>query len=290
MNYFTEWNAISERINGVRRAVEFFTTNQRSRMFKKEEVSAVPMTYEHLGRMCYRTAYEIFGFSVRYEGVLSPLAVDAMNDFRRTWPEIDGKVWDRSRVFAAVTHLLAIQSEFTFFTSDTDQLIRSQTERAFLHLQRLLVADQLFARRWRSAFNGGELQCEKLGAAHLLWHGIWAFKTSAEGGRTDIAFNEPLDKFERRAADGLILTEWKKSSVENASEMFEVALRQSRRYASDTLAGVELSDVRYLVVVTPKEVPFSKIPDDFVKSDVLYRHINIAITRKTPSEDARSNQ
>src|SRR3989442_569356 len=36
------------------------------------------------------------------------------------------------------------------------------------------------------AFEAGVPACESLGACHLLAHSVWAFKTSAEGERTDL--------------------------------------------------------------------------------------------------------
>jgi hypothetical protein len=53
--------------------------------------------------------------------------------------------------------------------------------------------------------------CERLGATHFLWHGLWAFKVNVEGARTDPATFEPIDDREAQTSGGArVLTEWKK--------------------------------------------------------------------------------
>jgi hypothetical protein len=55
---------------------------------------------------------------------------------------------------------------------------RSRVERAFEHLNRSLVVDGDLKGRWLRAFMEREEECEKLGAVHLLQHGVFAFKPS----------------------------------------------------------------------------------------------------------------
>jgi hypothetical protein len=81
----------------------------------------------------------------------------------------------------------------------------------FQHLQRLIVVDDEARRKWQAAFAKGEVECEKLGAVHLLGHGIWAFKIDARGGRTDLVYQEPAGGLikEQQYAEGFVLTGWK---------------------------------------------------------------------------------
>jgi hypothetical protein len=84
------------------------------------------------------------------------------------------------------------RAEFDHLLLDTEAVGRSIVRRAFAHLQRSIVADSDFRQKWQKAFGGNETGCEKLGACHLLLHGIWAFKAYAEGERTDLVLGGRL--------------------------------------------------------------------------------------------------
>ena len=145
------------------------------------------------------------------------------------------------------------------------------------------AADSAFRAKWQTAFDEGEVECEKLGAVHLLLHGIWAFKVNAAGARTDLVYQEPAEDLtdEQQYADGLVLTEWKKSANKNdAEERFRQARSQAQHYARGVLAGSELTGYRYAVVVSRQQV---SVPGDLTESEVVYRHINIAVDPQPPS-------
>jgi hypothetical protein len=182
-----------------------------------------------------------------------------------------------------VAGLLALESELSFHIHDFDASARPSVERAFLHLQRSLVVDQDMRKRWEGAFQSGEEACEKLGAVHLLLHGIYAFKTDAKGERTDLVLGHRLsvDDALRRSANALVLTEWKVAKPDSeAPSRFSQALTQAKRYSSGHLAGFELHRYRYLVLVTKDAV---SIPRDEIDGDFTYRRINIAISPSSPS-------
>lgn len=171
---------------------------------------------------------------------------------------------------------------FQLFDRETQTV--ATVERAFEHLQRCIVADDEFRGKWQRAFKR-ETKCEQLGAAHLLWHGIWAFKTDAKGERTDLVLGIPLDdaQAQRVATTGtqLVLTEWK--LVRNPGDIdgaIEQATIQAKRYAKGILAGIELRSTRFLVVVSQDHLT---MPHDIDVGGVRYRHINIAVDPSTPS-------
>jgi len=94
---------------------------------------------------------------------------------------------------AVLTLLAAFRGEFNYLLSDIEVVGRSLVARAFTHLRRSIVADDEFRNRWKRAFQEeGETACERLGAVHLLLHGVWAFKASGVGERTDLVLGEPL--------------------------------------------------------------------------------------------------
>ncbi len=175
----------------------------------------------------------------------------------------------------------------TFALSDVQAIIRARSERAFSHLRRLIVVDTTTREQWKAALNIGEVAYEKLGAVHLLWHGMWAFKVDAKGERTDLVYQEAVSGgFEEQPfADGLVLTEWKVAKSDSeAARKFGEARDQAKCYAKGVLAGNVLRAFRYLIVVSPDAVP---VPDDVEHEAVVYRHINIPVSPASPSQYSR---
>ena len=140
-------------------------------------------------------------------------------------------------------------------TAGSDRRKRRIVERAFIHLQRSIVVDPSVKKLWTEAYDGGEVRCEGLGAVHLLLHGIWAFKASATGERTDLVLGQPLTDLSQAeaSAEALVLTEWK--VIRNSKELdtkAEQAYRQASAYVKGVLAGFELAECRYLVLVSKR--------------------------------------
>ena len=121
----------------------------------------------------------------------------------------------------------------------------------------------------------------------MLYHGIWAFKANATGGKTDLILNEPLPSTAiiESAADTLVLTEWKlvKSPNELQNKIQE-AQKQAEIYSSDVLGGIEIRNYRYLVMVSKNRL---EMPADSIQNATTYRHINIAVCPGTPSKESR---
>ncbi|TET66255.1 MAG: hypothetical protein E3J56_14680 [Candidatus Aminicenantes bacterium] len=188
----------------------------------------------------------------------------------------------------ALTSLAAFQSGFSYVISDTQAMALRITERAFVHLQRSIMVDDDIRKNWIAAFDIGETKCEKLGALHLLSHGTWAFKAHGEKGRTDLILNEPLpdSSIIEKTSTALVLTEWK--VVKNSNELDEKikeAFEQTKLYVTGVLGGIELTNYRYLVMVSEKS---TKMPSDFTEGTIVYRHINIPVNPKYPSVEART--
>ena len=73
-----------------------------------------------------------------------------------------------------------------------------------------------------------------------------------------------------------------------AQTRFREARDQAQLYKGGLLAGLELAQYRYVVVVTLLDLPKALIPDDVRIGDVIYRHINVAIEPRYPSQQARA--
>ena len=166
----------------------------------------------------------------------------------------------------------------------TSVVAKRLSERAFIHLQRSIVADSEFRRRWIEAFNTDETECEKLGAVHLLLHGIWAFKVNTAGERTDLVLPEPIREPSsiERTAEALVLTEWKRVLSPSETEvMAGDARKQAARYTVGALGGVELARYRFIVLVSKETL---MLPEDRLENEIVYRHINIAVEPRSPSK------
>ena len=184
--------------------------------------------------------------------------------------------------------LSIFRAQFDYFIRDTEVEARSLIELAFEHLRRRIAVDEPYAQQWQSAFARNEPQCERLGAVHLLSHGVWAFKVGALGAATDLVCGEPLTNeiaTIERSARTLALTEWK--MIRNISELGAKASQartQAQIYASTILRTLELKRTRYLVLVSEEGLP---PPDDVLEKGITYRHIVVPVDPSSPSQTAR---
>jgi len=288
MNWQIEWQALSARIKGLLDAGLFFY--QALHHSSEDSLSVKKKILLKEGGKIYGVLKE---FSQKYQSIFPTAAAECLDGFLRnselatpTFFNPD-KTWESGAVQFALTSLVAFQSEFNYIIADTQFIARKITERAFIHLQRCIVVDKEVRRKWLEAFNGHETKCEELGALHLLYHGIWAFKAEATGGKTDLILNEPLPSTAviESASDTLVLTEWKlvKSSNELNGKI-QVAQKQAEIYSSDVLGGIEIRNYRYLVMVSEKRLD---MPFDNIKNGTTYRHINIAVDPGNPSQESR---
>jgi hypothetical protein len=163
---------------------------------------------------------------------------------------------------------------------------RRLVDRAFLHLNRTLAVDADVRERWAKAFAVGETRCEQLGGLHLLSHGIYGFKADGGTGRTDLILGDRLMvNDETRAAEAMVLTEWKlaREGDDPAAKCVE-GREQAEIYSVSELGGFELRRHRYVVVVSPGRE--TMLPSEVV-GEVTYHYVNIAIDPDSPSDDSR---
>jgi hypothetical protein len=288
MHYTDQWKALSARIRGLVEAAEldhrlFGNINTGNWRFLAPQTAEVVAAVTEL-----RSPLEGAGHAAAVSALERVLANNMVKGVQTIseWGDHSAQI-----VRSCFVVLRAFEAEMTFLLSDTQQSIRTRSERAFRHLSLLIAVDDEVREKWLTAFKSvrGEERCEQLGAAHLLWHGIYAFKVHAgKAGRTDLVFPEPHGDPETYA-DALVLTEWKKAtSASDARTKFANAKKQADNYAHGALAGNELRGYRYAIVVTEKQV---ETPPDEPCDDVTYRHINIAVDPGTPSHpvSARNN-
>ena len=282
MSHTDRWEALSKRIRAV-------IVAGKAALERRDSVGSVALVRGRIRQIV--EAVKEFRASVGH--MLTNEAMAYMDDFVIQIEKVLRASGSETPDFglelfsSTLTQLQLFDGELAYYLFDDQILIRSRSEPAFVHLQRLIAADCDIKVKWQKAFKAREERCEALGAAHLLSHGIWAFKAHAAGGRTDLLFQEPLEVMKaERVADGLVLTEWKKAATsEEAEEKFSEARDQARRYTGGigVFRGNELRGYRYAIIVTEREVP---VPNDWQDPDskVIYRHVNIATNPRTPSK------
>jgi hypothetical protein len=279
--WMIEWRAISARIAGLVEAGTFFS---RTRDNDNYNASTVLINNGFDTGLRIRTFLDIH----RDELPEAPRACleQFLNDWNHRFeqgPREPLAAKGASGAGAVITALASVRTEFEYLIADTEEVTKNLVIRAFTHLQRTLIADDIVQSRWREALSSREPACERLGACHLLQHGIWAFKTSAEGERTDLVLGIPLEITAevRRASEGLILTEWKVVKTRDEAEVkAEEAYRQAKRYCAGILAGYEVASRRYLILVSEDHL---SLPSTRQEDKTAYEFRNIAVSPKTPS-------
>jgi hypothetical protein len=279
-----EWDALSTRIAGITQASAF--------LFQTAQAGEADSAYSTniLIENCEQTAHAVQAL-LRYGNALPMKARDALARFDKWWRDTSVNNWLSSpggfpALQAAVVLLASIRSELDHLLTNHDEIVRSHVSRAFQHLQRSLVVDDTLRAKWVTAFETprkAEILCEQLGGVHLLLHGIWAFKVSATGERTDLVLGTHLavDEDVIMSARGLVLTEWKLvREGERPESKRDEAKHQARRYSEGSLGGFELDSERYLVLVAKGEFV---VPDDVIEGGTKYKVIPLVLNREYPS-------
>jgi len=288
----SEWSALSRRILGLLEAAKFHVSYIG--IVGLDADTGAGLSLEPVTRTIFE---DLRAFRDRYARTLPTGADKALAGFfKESTPTFNGAPdlpgYANRSLHVRLTKLVALEAEVSYHLTDFRARAKRLSERAFAHLQRTIVADPDCASRWKRAFkHKDEMACEKLGAAHLLWHGIWAFKANTAGERTDLIMGDVLH--DRRAdieevAEALVLTEWKKVTEKSKlHSALNEARRQAKLYAGGGLWGVELDAYRYLVLVTEEGL---EMPGEFEDAGVLYHPINIAVAPHSPSRAARRRQ
>ena len=275
------WRALAARIDGLLGAAEFLT-----RTFSVSNSDDSTVINYSLKPALVAVIEDLKNFQSIYSHELPPSAINAIQEFLklRVHEAITGRPIDIQK-FA---HLASFRSELEHLLRDEEVERRNITELAFEHLRRQLLVDQDIRKKWRDAFDKHEPACEKLGAIHLLSHGIWAFKYQALGGATDLIFPLPIEKFDkpiRRTARALVLTEWKRfKDADDLNAKAQEARVQTEIYKGGILGDVELRQTRYIVLVG--ELDLEALPDRIVNG-ITYRHIILPVEAELPSKAAR---
>lgn len=282
MNWVEQWRALSARIEGLLSAGEFVLSAFRvnsSDVFSVVRKSLVPEFQAILA--------ELQKFKNNHATELPSQAATALATFLgQGWQPFANNQGNVN--IQILVPLAAFRSQFDYLIQDSEIEMRNLTELAFEHLRRMIVVNLDVRQKWAEAFQTHETSCERLGAVHLLGHGIWAFKVSAAGGATDLVYSDPLQEHSgtiKRTARALVLTEWKRVMRPGDLEAKAKEGRsQTDLYSGGVLGDTELKGTRYIVLVTESNLP---APGDIALDKVAYRHIVIPTKPEPPSEASR---
>ena len=275
MSWMPEWRALSARMDAVLRAGQILLTANKNDHFSQGTNAIVPDALAVVDR--------VVTWAERYRSYLAPEILAAVNKYQGEAGRLRPAANGFQGVLGLSIVLAGLQGELTFLLSDVEAATASSVIRALQHLQRSIISDPEVQRRWADAFSKGEVECEKLGATHVLSHRIWAFKADATGERTDLVLGTVIAEDDVAAAGAsLVLTEWK---VVRDAAALDSAVAQARRqatiYAGSSLAAVELRSIRYIVVVSRDRLA---MPSDVEIGGVRYEHRNIAVEPSVPSK------
>lgn len=225
-------------------------------------------------------------FRADFASLLTP---DAIAIFDAFFPNQGAKInQERSlkEARAGLVFLVALESQITALLSDTREVIRTRTERAFLQLKWQLVVDADVRAKWQSAYGDGEPKCEQLGAAHLIGQGICAIKVRGGHSETDLVVREPIEQLANSPAiDGFVPTEWKRVTDQDVATQLQAARDQLLLYQEGALSSMTLLDTRYVIAVslTPLKNPIT----DVVENGVTFRQVNLVINSPNPSKEVK---
>lgn len=285
MSVTEEWLAVSGLIKGLREAGALYS---RFMSYHAEDNYGAG---KYLREQCEIAVVALENFRRDFDRSLPKQASNRIDRFLGS--QLASAAKDESThhrgARGALIGLAAVDAEITFILQGRHEQIRARSERAFLLLQRTLAVDADVRSRWKVAHKKGEVECERLGSLVLLSQGIYAFKVDAIGARTDLVFSEPPNELLLfRSVEGLVLTEWKVADAANSIVRFNEARNQADLYTTGPLAGIELTDYRYLVVVSQKALPKACIPaDETTAIGITYRHVNVVVEPDVPSKAAK---
>lgn len=284
MTWLEQWRDLAARIDGLIRAGEFLVS-----AFKVNSADAFSVVRKSFLPELVAIIAEIEHLGKTYASELPQQASAALQKYVT-------QGWDKSFNDGAVdiqtlAPLASFRSQFEYLIRDAEAEGRSLTELAFEHLRRQLVVDEDIRKKWQDAFKRHETACERLGAIHLLSHGIWAFKVVAPGGATDLVFGDPVEQHAgimRRTARTLVLTEWKLiKRPDEITTKAQEARDQAAIYSGGVLGDAELKRTRYIVLVCQSDLT---PPDDVSVGAVTYRHVLLPTSPEAPSTMARSQR
>jgi hypothetical protein len=280
VNWIGRWRAISARIVGLVEATNFLLRTYRIQNQNTGEVG-------RLLRELKQIQEELKTLHQDCHGQIPPLAAASLKEYCGE-PIATSSASGDATELQLLARIQVFRAKFDYLIRDSEIEARSITELAFHHLRRLIAVDADVREKWKLAYSNGEISCERLGAVHLLAHGIWAFKARGGHAETDLVYGE-VDGLSRtqieRVARVVVLTEWKvvrdpKDINKKAGE----ARRETDEYEAGVLGDLELKRTRYIILIGQRQ---NRPPEDVEQRGILYRHIWIPVEPESPSMAAR---
>jgi hypothetical protein len=145
MSFVKHWFALSARIKGLQDAGELYA---RFMSYHQEDSYGAG---KNLREQCGKVVVALEEFRGAFAQTLPAEAMQALDRFLSS--NLAKAAKDASAEHragrGALVALTALEAEITFILAGRQERIRVRSERAFLHLQRLLVADEDIRAKWQ---------------------------------------------------------------------------------------------------------------------------------------------
>jgi hypothetical protein len=281
MTWSDRWHALSARIEGLIAAAQFIVP-----ALQQDNGDGCGIVREWIAPELEKITAEMDEFRKMSANDLPQAAMVVLDKFCENFPFTIG-FQSADPKLAPIAALITFRSEFEFLIRDNEIESCNRVEVAFEHLRRMIAVDEQIRQKWKKAFKSNEPACERLGAIHLLSHGIFAFKIVGGDSATDLAFNEPIDDRShiiRHAARTIVLTEWKRIIEPTGDKKAVEARKQTVQYAGGVLGDTVLERTRYIVLVSERQIAQVQ---DLEADGIKFRHVHIAVDPLPPSRAAR---
>ena len=162
MSWLTEWKTISAQIQGLFEVSRFYFET-----LGQAQKDAYSVGYRELVPHIKKIQATLKKFKDTYKESIPPSAAESLDAvFNNRIPKYQKELKEIQAinyVQVMVTLLVSFRAEFEYHLADTAAVARRLSERAFIHLQRSIVAGSELRQKWNKAFNEDEPACENLG-------------------------------------------------------------------------------------------------------------------------------
>jgi hypothetical protein len=187
MFWHQKWRVLCTRIDGLRQSGEYI-----SNTLPIAPGDGFGIIRRWLAAELRAIVNELETFKDSLPNELPPAAIHELDRIlKRDW--FTDRPEQINENLVSIGALITFRTSFDYLIQDTEIEARSRTELAFEHIRRILLIDNDVRQKWRDRYiENRETGCEKLGALHLLSHGILAFKISGQGALQTLPLTSPL--------------------------------------------------------------------------------------------------
>jgi hypothetical protein len=165
--WIDDWQPINARIKALVDTTGLLLSTKVSDQFTPEDYlrdkggEAVPSSYirfaaEVLLENVRDTCKSIRSFVQSHASELPAGPRSCLEAFERTLDRLGEPNAHLAGITAAIVSIATFRSQFEYLIADTEAVTKSLAVRAIIHLQSIIVVDEIMRQRWQHAFDDGE--------------------------------------------------------------------------------------------------------------------------------------